>query len=233
MRQFDQPVKPKMTYQTKGQMGPTDAELKGATTVNTSPSSSANNIQSGTTNTPIDPYQALIDKLDAKDADAKKQRTIDGYMGLLTAGLGMMGGSSPYAMENIGKGALAGVQQYGESRKLSASQEANRDKTMAALLRGQTSANLANQTQSRLNSQFNTAQTNAVQNQQENRFLNAVKMKTAALSKDPNFVGKSQADIDAAVYGDPYIQNLGRTAGYDPSLFGSGASAATGNWKLR
>jgi len=244
MRQFDQPVKPKMTYQTKGQMGPTDAELKGATTVNTSPSSSANNIQSGTTNTPIDPYQALMDKLDAKDADAKKQSTIDGYMALLTAGLGMMGGSSPYAMENIGKGALAGVQQYGESRKLSASQEANRDKTMAALLRGQTSANLANQTNQRLSGQYAQTQEDKQQLFHSNAYntINkeidaAAKARIAAnpsLQSDPAAYDKIVAQLRQQQL--PILkQHYKGFMGTDmPDTDGSGASAATGNdWKLR
>lgn len=214
----------------------TDAELNNATSgmanVN-APSDKLDNSAPPVGNTKVDPYQALMDKLDARESDAKKQKTIDGYMGLLTAGLGMMGGTSPYALANIGQGALAGVHQYGESQKLSAAETANRDKTMAALLRGKTSADLTAQTQNRLNNQFETAQTNAIQNQQENRFLNAVKMKSAALSKDPNFIGKSQAEIDAAVYNDPYIQSLGKTAGYDPSVFGSGTPTSTGNWKLR
>jgi hypothetical protein len=185
----------KMKYETKDQMGPTDSELKGATTVNTSPSSSANNIQSGTTNTPIDPYQALMDKLDAKDADAKKQRTIDGYMGLLTAGLGMMGGSSPYAMENIGKGALAGVQQYGESRKLSASQEANRDKTMATLLRGQTSANLANQTNQRLSGQYAQTQEDKQQLFHSNAYN--------TINKEIDAAAKARIAANPSLQGDP------------------------------
>jgi hypothetical protein len=38
-------------------------------------------------------------------------------MALLTAGLGMLGGTSQYAFENIGKGALAGVQHLSEANK--------------------------------------------------------------------------------------------------------------------
>ena len=38
-----------------------------------------------------------------------KQKDIDNYMSLLSAGLGMMGGTSPYAAANIGQGAQAGI----------------------------------------------------------------------------------------------------------------------------
>lgn len=38
-----------------------------------------------------------------------KQKDIDNYMSLLSAGLGMMGGTSPFAAANIGQGAQAGI----------------------------------------------------------------------------------------------------------------------------
>lgn len=48
-------------------------------------------------------------------AASKSQREIDNYMALLSAGLGMMGGTSPYAAANIGQGALQGVASYQRS----------------------------------------------------------------------------------------------------------------------
>jgi signal-transduction protein with cAMP-binding, CBS, and nucleotidyltransferase domain len=48
----------------------------------------------------------------------------------LTAGLGMLGGTSPYAMANIGQGALAGVQQLNEFKKQRAAEQAALDKSM-------------------------------------------------------------------------------------------------------
>ena len=44
--------------------------------------------------------------------DIGKQRDIDNYMSLLSAGLGMMGGTSQYGLTNIGQGALQGVRTY-------------------------------------------------------------------------------------------------------------------------
>ena len=41
--------------------------------------------------------------------ESGKQRRIDAYMSLLQAGLGMMGGTSPYASANIGQGAAQGI----------------------------------------------------------------------------------------------------------------------------
>ena len=50
-------------------------------------------------------------------ADNKKQREINNYLALMSAGFGMMGGSSPYAFQNIGKGAQQGVATLAELNK--------------------------------------------------------------------------------------------------------------------
>ena len=50
-----------------------------------------------------------------------KQKDIDNYMSLLSAGLGMMGGTSPFAAANIGQGAQAGIShalQSGRTRAI-------------------------------------------------------------------------------------------------------------------
>jgi hypothetical protein len=54
------------------------------------------------------------------DAAEKKDLALAG----LAAGLGMLGGTSQYAFENIGKGGQAGVQQLAASQKTRAAQEA-------------------------------------------------------------------------------------------------------------
>jgi hypothetical protein len=49
--------------------------------------------------------------------ESGKQKRIDAYMSLLQAGLGMMGGSSPFASVNIGQGAAQGVAAQMAARK--------------------------------------------------------------------------------------------------------------------
>jgi hypothetical protein len=49
-------------------------------------------------------------------------------MALLAAGLGMLGGESPYAFSNIGKGGLAGVSYLSDANKQRAAQQAALDK---------------------------------------------------------------------------------------------------------
>jgi hypothetical protein len=49
--------------------------------------------------------------------EAKAARKENQSLALLQAGLGMLGGTSPYAMANIGQGAMQGVQAYGQGQK--------------------------------------------------------------------------------------------------------------------
>jgi len=86
-----------------------------------------------------------IERMLAREAAIEKQRGDDKNMALLTAGLGMLGGTSPYAFENIGKGALAGVQNLSESRKQRGSEQAALDKSMLYATRYQGAEDLARQ----------------------------------------------------------------------------------------
>jgi hypothetical protein len=51
------------------------------------------------------------------------QREEDKNLAILAAGLGMMAGKSPYASQNIGAGALKGIEQYAGARKLARQEE--------------------------------------------------------------------------------------------------------------
>ena len=62
----------------------------------------------------------------AADTGSGKSSALDGPWGtLLATGLGILGGNSPFASENIGKGGLEGL-QFGEQQKLREEQQANR-----------------------------------------------------------------------------------------------------------
>jgi hypothetical protein len=75
---------------------------------------------------------SATDKLFAQmqDAYAKREarleaaRKQDPWLAGLAAGLGMMGGTSPYAFTNIGQGGAQGVAQYATTQKLRAAEEA-------------------------------------------------------------------------------------------------------------
>lgn len=68
--------------------------------------------------TPEDDYLAELRKsLGERETALKGQKETDKYMSLLAAGLGMMGGTSPYALSNIGAGGLKGAEYYAGARK--------------------------------------------------------------------------------------------------------------------
>lgn len=64
-----------------------------------------------------DPNKEIREQIDKLEQGTKKEREQAKYMALLQAGLGIMGGTSQYAFENIGKGAMPAVTQYGAALK--------------------------------------------------------------------------------------------------------------------
>jgi Transglycosylase SLT domain len=66
---------------------------------------------------------SLREMLTERAKSAKNQKSIDNYMALLQAGLGMMGGTSPYAMANIGQGASKGISALADARRSQIAEE--------------------------------------------------------------------------------------------------------------
>jgi len=77
-------------------------------------------------------FELFMEQNDLDRAALGKQRKEDQNMALLAAGLGMLGGGSQYAFENIGKGGLSGVQYLSEANKQRAAEKAALDKNRVA-----------------------------------------------------------------------------------------------------
>jgi hypothetical protein len=86
---------------------------------------------------------AFLEQQAASREDLAEQRKQDKNMALLAAGLGMLGGSSQYAFENVGKGGLAGVQYLSEANKQRAAEKAALDKSQVTAMRYQDLADIA------------------------------------------------------------------------------------------
>ncbi len=69
-----------------------------------------------------DIFAEIIARNDAQREDMKKSTAEDKNLALLAAGLGIMGGTSPYAFANFGQGALKGVEYLGSSKARRASE---------------------------------------------------------------------------------------------------------------
>jgi len=167
---------------------------------------------------------AYMDKLIARESAMEKQRDDDKNIALLTAGLGMLGGTSQYAFENIGKGALAGVQQYGESKKQRGAEQAALDKSMLYANRYQGAEDVARQNaafnqehkgqalketaRANTNKEIEHAQSNF--NQYVKTQQDALKARFPAGEMDPGY----QAAMAAIAKSAPY-KTLAQRAGYN------------------
>ena len=102
----------RFTYSPQGGIGPTDVEL------GRNAPAAADNVPAAYQEPP--PDQSLSDirnLLKQRMEESGKQKRIDAYMSLLQAGLGMMGGTSPFAAANIGQGASQGIAAQLAARK--------------------------------------------------------------------------------------------------------------------
>lgn len=66
---------------------------------------------------PANPFDEFIRQQREDQAELKANKKQDAYLALMQAGLGMMGGTSPYAFTNIGQGASAGINAYANLSK--------------------------------------------------------------------------------------------------------------------
>ena len=78
----------------------------------------------------IDEYVRILKQ---QGEDSAKARQDAKYMRLLEAGLGIMGGTSPYAFANIGQGAIGAAKGYAEDIKGMRAEERDRAKLLGSL----------------------------------------------------------------------------------------------------
>ncbi len=95
---------------------------------------------------PKSAFEDFIANIKEERAALNKQKQEDKYMALLTAGLGMMSGTSPNAFANIGQGAQAGVASYAASAKQRAAEKAALNKNLLMGQRYQSMEDIAART---------------------------------------------------------------------------------------
>ena len=183
---------------------------------------------------------SFMDYMNQSREDLKKSHETDKYMGLLMAGLGMMGGTSQFAGANIGKGAAQGVQHFADLQKQQAAEKANLDKLDLYGRRAQETSDLyrsMRQTpeerayalqeqldvkrnaqrgldEERLNKRLSGRQT-----QIENNVRNLLKMGTIDNITDPDMINKYNSAVSRALANDaPYNSLYKQVYGTDYNI---------------
>ena len=85
----------------------------------------------------------LMSRLDKMDARAAKQEELAPWMAALEAGLGIAGGKSQFALQNISEGALRGVKSYGDAQDKAAQLEEKRFGLMSDMAKAQRAEQIA------------------------------------------------------------------------------------------
>lgn len=182
-------------------------------------------------------WDKLIDQLSANEKKRAEQKDQDKWMGLLQAGLGMMGGTSPYAAANVGQGGMFGLQQYAAARKATAAEEAadlkniitaQRYKSLDEYYKNTGAGKLAAKEKELELRETNQNQKNllAYENLYNSRLNSAIKAELNPANQE-----KLRQEFMDKMYADPAWQRLWKQAnpGMDlPNFEGAGVSVPSG-----
>lgn len=188
-------------------MGPTDEELgRFANVVPSIPGVTTGAAGAGEKPEEDSVMKKYLSLLEGREKASTEQRKTDAYLSLLSAGLGIMGGTSPFAATNIGQGAQAGVATQMGARRAQAAEE-------AATLKGFGTAAAAEEYAKQRRLLASQAQEAKIPQQLANIKQNTVKNIIAARKLDIDSLDKNQiAEIDrlaeAALAKDPGYQSL-------------------------
>jgi hypothetical protein len=90
----------------------------------------------------VDPFKAALLRANQEREDIKAQAQTDKYLAMLQASLGMMAGTSPYAMANIGQGGMQGVAAYAAAKKQRAAEISDINKYEARVMNAKESSEI-------------------------------------------------------------------------------------------
>jgi hypothetical protein len=183
-------------------------------------------------------FDQLAQDIQERAAQAKEEGDMNKYLAIMQAGFAMMGGTSPYAMTNIGKGAEQGISTYGALRKQSldtlkdiglsrrdlakyqaakesATERLQEERLYRELALGQrgamSAADLAEKARGHTIAERQHAQQNLLKIEQ---------ILGAAYDKNVNNIGKPASERDAYIYGNPLFKKAAIDSGLDLSSLG-------------
>ena len=172
---------------------------------------------------------AMMQKyLDEVRANIKQQREQDRYMALLAGGLGMMGGTSPHALANVGQGGMKGVEALLAANKITGAQE-------NAAMKGQLGAYQLQQNQETRKALAADAQKKdaygkmgVIRNNVEKNVIAEMKLDPIAIMDDPKLKAKLAQEVERRLSSSPEYRGLHELATglkYDYGLAGNTPAA--------
>jgi len=177
-------------------------------------------------------FAHMQDAFTKREARLEAARKQDPYLAMLAAGLGMVGGTSPYALTNIGQGGAQGVAQYGALQRARAGEEAG----LGSLQNKMLTTAMTGELRKDLQSQANAAKyANALSSVREQRlkledtytkrpeYIDLGMLQTYALRLSKNPADKeAKAKYDSLIAKKQALENKIRKElpDPDPSLYG-------------
>jgi hypothetical protein len=145
------------------------------------------------------------ERLSKMEARAKRMEDMAPGMAMLEAGLGIAAGSSPFALQNIGQGALAGVKSYGEAQNKLADLEEKRFNVDAKLADARRAVELAAMQHGFKSEEYNKAANDLKKTELLKGKLDIKKYETLAGTKDTQMMMKQKSDF--LTKRDTYLKN--------------------------
>jgi hypothetical protein len=156
-------------------------------------------------------YDQFQEDYKSSKTDRERQKKMDAYMALATAGFAMAGGSSPNALQNISQGALAGIAQYGGASKARQAAQSDDMKNLLTAQRYQELGEAARATQSMADSRLTQEErirSQTLLNAREKEFQDAVEKDTALIDVE----GGASKAIEQLRLTDPAYNQLFKQA---------------------
>jgi hypothetical protein len=135
------------------------------------------------------------ERLSKMEARAKRMEDMAPGMAMLEAGLGIAAGSSPFALQNIGQGALAGVKSYGEAQNKLADLEEKRFNVDAKLADARRAVELAAMQHGFKSEEYNKAANDLKKTEILKGKLDIKKYETLAGTNETKMVMKQKQDL--------------------------------------
>ena len=175
-----------------------------------------------------DAYTRALERFEARQAKLAASEGEDKNLALMAAGLGMMGGTSPYALANIGAGGMKGLEQYAASKRSRTAEELANEKALAGLLKTKEYAEIRGANAKALEESRLRDDLLAARKQVEANVMSRYKGDPALW--DPKTKAKVTQEIQQALAADEYYNLIAKKLGVS-----SGPSAPTpiGSYSLK